>query len=667
MYDHSEDIGLSYFFSADRAIAAGASISINGKYSLSIQKNTECSRGGFVVECGGRISDRTRYLTARVTSDEERCAKLFVLFYSGDPDAELLRPEITYSINLMPHTVADAIFDLRHLDATVRYPMLQPGTLKSHLNGHAVKPENVRYMAVLFAGQKALQIDDMRLTAIKPKKLTAEHKTVDSLGQWNVKSWPGKVSDAQSLEKQLKAESDQYKNTEFPSGWSRIGSDSTKKLTEGCGFFRVCRDDKDKWWLVDPDGYAFYSNGCFGIYPGEPGWIYGNEDRFERLERDSEYGDAWSYAKDSELFRRKFDGMFPKKTELYSFGTANLITAFKKDWKAEWLSMTEGRCRAWGINTISMFSDREFIQKSGLPYVIMLKKFPQTSRSIWRGFPDVFSDEYKTLCGVFAEQIAECRNDPMLIGYFLNNEPLWAWEDPAVITENLMLGGIGTASHTKMIEFWKQKYGESIEKLNDIWNTDFKSFEAFEGPVADAMRFGEGAVADMKEFAMVMIHEYASVAASAVRRADPNHLNLGMRFAAYNKAFADATLDCFDVFSFNCYGRRPLEKLPPNDFSKPFMITEFHFGAYDRGLPAASLIPVETQKDRAELYISYMNSVLSHPNCVGTQWFAWNDQPLWGRYDGENYQFGFVDICNLPYREFIEAVRSINNNVYSIK
>ena len=56
----------------------------------------------------------------------------------------------------------------------------------------------------------------------------------------------------------------------------------------------------------------------------------------------------------------------------------------------------------------------------------------------------------------------------------------------------------------------------------------------------------------------------------------------------------------------------------------------------------------------------------AHRLGVGSHYFAYNDQPPWGRYDGENYQFGLVDICQKPYETFTEAIRRTNEKIYDV-
>jgi hypothetical protein len=50
---------------------------------------------------------------------------------------------------------------------------------------------------------------------------------------------------------------------------------------------------------------------------------------------------------------------------------------------------------------------------------------------------------------------------------------------------------------------------------------------------------------------------------------------------------------------------------------------------------------------------------------VGAHWFQYSDQPVTGRFDGENYQIGFINICDRPYPEMVSATRKIGATLYT--
>jgi agarase len=54
------------------------------------------------------------------------------------------------------------------------------------------------------------------------------------------------------------------------------------------------------------------------------------------------------------------------------------------------------------------------------------------------------------------------------------------------------------------------------------------------------------------------------------------------------------------------------------------------------------------------------------PFVVGAHWFEYADEPAEGRFDGENSNYGLVNIRDEPYEVFIAAVRETNRKAYSI-
>jgi hypothetical protein len=57
--------------------------------------------------------------------------------------------------------------------------------------------------------------------------------------------------------------------------------------------------------------------------------------------------------------------------------------------------------------------------------------------------------------------------------------------------------------------------------------------------------------------------------------------------------------------------------------------------------------------------------VIANSSFVGCHWFQYQDQPASGRtLEGENGQYGFVDIVDSPYPELVAASRKVGNTLY---
>jgi len=76
---------------------------------------------------------------------------------------------------------------------------------------------------------------------------------------------------------------------------------------------------------------------------------------------------------------------------------------------------------------------------------------------------------------------------------------------------------------------------------------------------------------------------------------------------------------------------------------------------------------VENHDYLAQAYFNYVESALRHPNFVGVHWHQYSEQATTGRFDGENFQNGFVDVCDTPYPETIGKIREIGYPMYQIR
>ena len=52
---------------------------------------------------------------------------------------------------------------------------------------------------------------------------------------------------------------------------------------------------------------------------------------------------------------------------------------------------------------------------------------------------------------------------------------------------------------------------------------------------------------------------------------------------------------------------------------------------------------------------------------MGVHWHQFSDQATSGRFDGENMQVGWTDVCDTPYWETVEAIREIGAKLYEIR
>ena len=92
------------------------------------------------------------------------------------------------------------------------------------------------------------------------------------------------------------------------------------------------------------------------------------------------------------------------------------------------------------------------------------------------------------------------------------------------------------------------------------------------------------------------------------------------------------------------------------------LISEFQFGSADRGPFGAGVVAVAAEAQRGEAYARFVEAAVADPRIVGAHWFQYVDQPVTGRLlDGENSHVGLVGITDIPYGDFVRAVRAAND------
>jgi hypothetical protein len=100
------------------------------------------------------------------------------------------------------------------------------------------------------------------------------------------------------------------------------------------------------------------------------------------------------------------------------------------------------------------------------------------------------------------------------------------------------------------------------------------------------------------------------------------------------------------------------------------LITEYSWSARDNqsGDPntKGAMVVVGTQADRAEHLARYANQALALPYVVGLHWFAWADEPPGGRFDGEDQNYGLVDVHDGTYELLTAAHRRINERAIDV-
>ncbi|MFN8095620.1 MAG: beta-galactosidase [Vicinamibacteria bacterium] len=600
---------------------------------------------------------RARHLALDALVPGRTTGEVLVRFFAAGET----EPRLSASLGLFPGLRTRLSLPLAVLDGQTIFLPRTPGRMKAVVTGRRIAAADVDHVELqlkLTAVPQTLAVGGLWLVEGEPEHPLAQAPLVDALGQWNGKDWPGRTRDEAQLRKDLGAALEAARRASYPEGWSAYGGTKAKR-SAATGFFRAQRDG-GRWWLVDPEGCGFFSLGLDSVRPGETAAIVpGAEALFGALPpREGAFAAAWGEGR----------GRWNART--FSFGLANLIRAFGSDWRARWTELTRGRLVAWRFNTVANWSDAEFqAARPRLPYVVPMPEYPGTKTLLYRDFPDVFDPSFRESAARYAAALERYRDDPSLVGYFMRNEPNWAFGANNVAAE-MLEANPGTATRRELARWLAARYHGDAAAWARAWGLGLRAFdEVGTALVPRAAERSPAAKDDLWEFSKEMVRAYVRIPAEACRRVDPRHLNLGMRYAWISSELLYEASDAFDVFTINAYAMTP-----PADVvreiaartGKPVLIGEYHFGALDRGLPSTGLRAVESQEERGVAYRRYVEAAAADPNVVGAHYFVLNDQEALGRFDGENFQIGFVDVCHRPYDELVGAAIRSHEAIYDV-
>jgi hypothetical protein len=170
-----------------------------------------------------------------------------------------------------------------------------------------------------------------------------------------------------------------------------------------------------------------------------------------------------------------------------------------------------------------------------------------------------------------------------------------------------------------------------------------------------------------RQFVHTMFERYLTLVNQAIKKYDPNHLNLGIRFGGTPPEPILRMARVFDVCSINVYEYEPTRQMKRvyEVTGRPIVIGEFHLGVPANGL-GAGLVQAANQIERGKGYRYYMEQAAALPCFLGAHWFCWRDEPVLGRMDGENYNIGFVDVTDRPYPELVAAAKATHKRLLDV-
>lgn len=499
---------------------------------------------------------------------------------------------------------------------------------------------------------------------------------IDEYGQFLHRDWPRKIHRDSDFAVMREREAADLAAHPRPAGWDRFGGWAGGPKKEATGFFRVEKIGR-VWWMVDPEGRLFWSHGSVrvgtrvrvgGIYRGTP--LLDREHYFRLPPKNSPLGQF--YGTEPQSTRGYYLGK--DNHAVYDFLEANLFRKFGPRWAEAYAESAQRRLASWALNTIANSSDPGIYTRRRTPYTAIVYSAPmgrneyriEGSRGNWGKLPDPFDPGWRRLMErTLDTELKESLNDPWCLGFFVDNELHWG--DTCHLAEATLASPRTQAAKQAFVAELKKKYPD-VRALNSAWSTAHQSWDGLLAAVALPDRGVPAVRADLEAWSAKVLDAYFRGCRDAIKAASPRHMYLGCRFAGYdNPIVMGAAARYCDIVSINRYSRTVHDLALPAGLDRPILIGEYHFGALDSAPFGVALVLTANQADRARAYCTYVESALRNPAVVGAHWFQFYDQPTSGRFDGENYNAGLLDICDTPYPEMVNATRKMGASLYALR
>jgi agarase len=388
-------------------------------------------------------------------------------------------------------------------------------------------------------------------------------------------------------------------------------------------FWRIAQTPAGVWWFLSPDGKPEFLNSVTTVQPFQ-------------MARDKD-GPAY--------LSTDYDGGLDYNGHLDA-----------------WADKTLARVKSYGFKGLGAWSHPVF-HKTDVPMTRDL--------NVWSWMHGNARRFYSHEFGALAEQAIRTQVEPLrdnrsLVGYFIDNELDWgdAASGPGVYFDFLPAND---PNRTEVVRVIKSVWA-TLDQFNQDWKLkvkDWKELDTWNAlPRAPQQSYARLFSAWLGHLA----EDYFRLTTTLIHKYDQNHLILGVRFKGWAmREVVQASRGYTDVVSLNYY---PADaKLDPEMFrmmhevsGQPIMLSEYSFHALDGRSGNRNTVgfyaQVLDQQARADGYRLMTTRLARVPYIVGADWFQWNDEPPSGRAnDGEDANFGVVDVDDKPYQPLVDAVR----------
>jgi len=388
------------------------------------------------------------------------------------------------------------------------------------------------------------------------------------------------------------------------------------------GFWRLAEDQAGVWWFLSPDGKLEFLNTVTTVQPEQDGRDKGS----------------------------------------IHFVSTNWDDRYQAADLEQWAKATLTRVQDYGFKGLGAWCNPAF-HALDVPM--------SQDLNLWAWVTDASKRFYYPDWAQMAQQAVKAQVPPLrdnrnLLGYFLDNELDWGdgFAGPGAYFDNLPNNDPNRQQVIETVHYvWPQ-----LHDFNLAWDAKLKDWSQLESwqvlPREPTRAYDRLSTAWLSHLAQ----DYFRVTTDLVRRYDPNHLILGVRFKGFApEQVVAASRGYTDSQSLNYYvadARLDAEMfhMMYQRSGQPIIISEYSFHSMDGRSGNLDTVgfsaQVPDQQARAEGYRLMTTRLARVPYIVGADWFQWCDEPPAGRSsDGEDVNFGVVDVHDKPYDLLVDSIR----------
>ncbi|HEX2476101.1 MAG TPA: hypothetical protein VHK01_15225 [Lacipirellulaceae bacterium] len=383
------------------------------------------------------------------------------------------------------------------------------------------------------------------------------------------------------------------------------------------------RNDASGWWLVAPDGSTFFSLGVC---------------------------------------------MFNQGTDIHQYEAAKPSYAALRhyDTPDAWAEASLGRLKSWGFTTVGGWSDFTTVRRAAGNdwWLTPVLHMGSTSGAPWF---DMWDEKViRRIEEVAVQNIGPTRADPRVIGYYSDNELGW-WN--AILWKMTLEQPASSGQRQRLVRMVREIYADDWDSLTrDFEPQGAANWDELQQSGMLWLRPGSDGIRTIRNYLSLAADRYYQLMHDTLQKVEPSAMYLGDRYQSfYYPEVALASRAYVDIASTNLnaswndgtFINAYLDTLHELT-GKPLLVSEFYMAAEENHSGNKNSVggfpEVATQAERAAALTNTLRELVRRPYVVGADWFQYYDEAPHGRkLDGEDYNFGLVDIHDRPYEHVTTA------------